>query len=793
MEVDFFVIAEIIKGKLSDRAIHLKVIPKGTVQFEVVVASDIAVRVAVEPVGEVPGTAVLSKPIDVSDLTNTPNHSISCVDLWQRCMPDDLLVKKGDSLLINIHFYRPEKLFFARAVRVDKFFPMGRDTGSIIALKEQAFGFILSETRKVDLYFKTNHVVNADGEMMSASDLTTGMKVNFDITVEESKLRASRVQVVKSSSGSSTDVTEDNANCYLLKKDVLGTVIRSVVKKDAVGLIMLTESVWRDIQALEFIDPHIDHEIKQFRNSSELTSFELSCLPSFLVRAYTGVIDKLHSRHVKYETSAIPGVDNNLRNLKIWKEESNPQPTAAAATAALTSLLNPSLPPAFPIPILTSTGIVMPPTPTTPVADPVTPVTPAGLKPPKDGFTIQYIRDDVKLEDVSSLGNDMEVYFDVYWDRLKGKKVARNVRITEEIIPGETSRVSGVIEVVFEKGDRFGFIRTIPNDEKLFWHSAGISKDALSNLSVGRFVTFEIRRRGGMRWATNVQVADPPSDLRQTLPDVCLALCVDANTAVIIDIPDTCVLKDRFVPLPWFDEAMATSQTGKQWEKVQEKSQAPPGINGSESSAGGNGLQSSTAQDSINAQGSIITPLGRVEYKPKFFGAIPRLPLPIMQHPSEDALTLVPGDMFKCQCMMSWTEKRSPIVVVPLELVEMKATKRKARVSKMKFKLRNNPSLLSPLRFTPQSVEFIEMLDVQDKSKGEVVVTGNVCYSYCEFNDIQPASADFTKEGLQVNDDIEYWVTPNNTNAAFGVRILPKMQFSEVTIMKYVSSYKVLI
>jgi hypothetical protein len=115
----------------------------------------------------------------------------------------------------------------------------------------------------------------------------------------------------------------------------------------------------------------------------------------------------------------------------------------------------------------------------------------------------------------------------------------------------------------------------------------------------------------------------------------------------------------------------------------------------------------------------------------------------------------------------------------------MKAVKRKARVSKMKFKLRNNPSLLSPLRFTPQSVEFIEMLDVQDKSKGEVVVNGNVCYSYCEFNDIQPASSEFTKDGLQVNDDIEYWVTPANPNAAFGVRILPKMQFSEVKLLSY--------
>ncbi len=149
--MNFFVICEVIKGKVSDRAMHLKVIPKGTVQFEVVVGSDIAVTVTKEPgngSNEIPGTAVLSESLDVSDITNS-DKIITSVDLWQRCMPDDLTVKKGDSLLINVHFYRPEKLFFARAVRVGKYFPVGRDTGSIVALKEQAFGFILSDTRKV--------------------------------------------------------------------------------------------------------------------------------------------------------------------------------------------------------------------------------------------------------------------------------------------------------------------------------------------------------------------------------------------------------------------------------------------------------------------------------------------------------------------------------------------------------------------------------------------------------------------------------------------------------------------
>ncbi len=44
-EVQFFVITECVKGKMSDRAIHVRSVPKGTVKFELVLAS--AVRAVV--------------------------------------------------------------------------------------------------------------------------------------------------------------------------------------------------------------------------------------------------------------------------------------------------------------------------------------------------------------------------------------------------------------------------------------------------------------------------------------------------------------------------------------------------------------------------------------------------------------------------------------------------------------------------------------------------------------------------------------------------------------------------
>jgi hypothetical protein len=48
LEVDFFVIVENSKGKMSNRAVHLQVLPPGTVQFEVTVASDVEAVVTVE-------------------------------------------------------------------------------------------------------------------------------------------------------------------------------------------------------------------------------------------------------------------------------------------------------------------------------------------------------------------------------------------------------------------------------------------------------------------------------------------------------------------------------------------------------------------------------------------------------------------------------------------------------------------------------------------------------------------------------------------------------------------------
>lgn len=238
VEVEFFVIAEMIRGKLCERAIHLSVIPSGTVQFEVVVATDLPVHVVMEPgmppADEVPGLArIVGDSLNVEKFTKTPNMEVKQLDLWSRCMPEDLILRKGDLLKVNLHYYRPEKIFFARNVRVMELFPLGRDTGTIVTIKEGSFGFIKSEMRKCDLYFRTNQVLSKNGTLMKEQDLRTRMVVSFDSSIEDgTKLRAARVQIVNEDENDGS-----NEEALVMEKNIIGVVVRSANKREAVGLI----------------------------------------------------------------------------------------------------------------------------------------------------------------------------------------------------------------------------------------------------------------------------------------------------------------------------------------------------------------------------------------------------------------------------------------------------------------------------------------------------------------------------------------------------------------------------
>jgi hypothetical protein len=126
----------------------------------------------------------------------------------------------------------------------------------------------------------------------------------------------------------------------------------------------------------------------------------------------------------------------------------------------------------------------------------------------QDEILVFYNLSDVN-EDYGALTKHFEVVFDYYIDRKTNRKVAKRVMLTEESIPGYENEQIGVLEVVnsMGKNGRYGFIRCIPTDEKLFWHCSGlISPVDQSNLLEGKEVSFHIRKRGGMRCAMDIKL-----------------------------------------------------------------------------------------------------------------------------------------------------------------------------------------------------------------------------------------------------------------------------------------------
>ena len=61
--------------------------------------------------------------------------------------------------------------------------------------------------------------------------------------------------------------------------------------------------------------------------------------------------------------------------------------------------------------------------------------------------------------------------------------------------------------VVVRNGGKYGFIRCLPSDEKLFWHSSGAASGvSVNDLVEGGEVAFQMRRRGGLRCATTIRI-----------------------------------------------------------------------------------------------------------------------------------------------------------------------------------------------------------------------------------------------------------------------------------------------
>eukprot|EP00603_Paraphysomonas_imperforata_P008348 CAMPEP_0114425774 /NCGR_PEP_ID=MMETSP0103-20121206/7420_1 /TAXON_ID=37642 ORGANISM="Paraphysomonas imperforata, Strain PA2" /NCGR_SAMPLE_ID=MMETSP0103 /ASSEMBLY_ACC=CAM_ASM_000201 /LENGTH=1204 /DNA_ID=CAMNT_0001594643 /DNA_START=179 /DNA_END=3793 /DNA_ORIENTATION=- len=549
-EVDFYVISETVKGRVSDRAVHLKYLPHGTVQFEETLDTEVRAVVIVEPLlqpREEPGLLQLCKP-----LTREGQPAIETVELWSRCLPEGLgFMKCGDELELDVTKYRPEKLIFARNVKVCSYRSLGRAYGAICDIKTTGgYGFIRSVQGDPDCYFRSSEVLGDDGTLIPEKRLRTGQRVSYEIVMESvrgggSKLRAVRVQTC-------TDASFRPRKA-ILQKDVHGTIVREARKGDhhAVGSIELSEALLDpQIPCYEVFTSHQDLfcALQDFRDNKHwkevtlghMQPYQRYALHALLRHHFTGIAHAtVEGKNGKKSKGS---ADSDVQVLSLTEDNLNTVTNSVAtASAAANSLAGPN--------------------------DNDSPTKGKGRKsPPADDDSspqevrIWKIEDPVefaewsKTNDVLLQGSSRwnsegatsnivsfqksdlvdnlgmgggaragsDVSFDVCVDRVTGARVAANVKVSDVQAEGGEWPQLGCLEFFRADGDMHGgYIRCVPSDEKLMWNQLGRStednataeKGGREEWKLGSVVSFEIRVRGGVRYAAGVAVVPPESEL----------------------------------------------------------------------------------------------------------------------------------------------------------------------------------------------------------------------------------------------------------------------------------------
>ena len=112
-----------------------------------------------------------------------------------------IFLQVGDRLRLDVQNYRPEKILFARAVKLKSFRKLGRETGVVCGVRDQGFGFVRSHVREINIFFRISEVITESGTVVRDGDIVTGSCLSFDVVEElrgvpNSKLRAVRVQLL---------------------------------------------------------------------------------------------------------------------------------------------------------------------------------------------------------------------------------------------------------------------------------------------------------------------------------------------------------------------------------------------------------------------------------------------------------------------------------------------------------------------------------------------------------------------------------------------------------------------
>jgi cold shock CspA family protein len=739
-DVEFFVITENSKGKMSDRAVNLTILPPGSVILELCLYENVVGIVTMEPTfihhrqQEEPGIVKLDIPIEYN------NKTLTEIELWGRCFPDGLILKEGDKISFNIQNYRPDKCIFGRNIKILSFRSFGREIGYICSVKEQqGFGFIKPFERDVDLYFRLKEVVDFQSESVFLRDTILienhnkiehsaeprFIEVSFDVIQEESRdksfrLKASRVSINNTvnelpNNVESTSTVFNNMLPSTLRMDLLATQIQGVVmresKRDLPGIIRIKASDIDNNSELESnsnknSELAIIKAISEFKDNTNIKDIILECLTKLQVNTYKTIFTQNGFDCVGFETKN----NNNIQGkycLKLYKM--NKEDYSLWIENKKNDVSNEK-----------------------------------AASPVKTGITIDVMfnKNDT-IDNFGPITKPLTVIFDVYHDLKLNQNIGKVVRLTDEPVYDDNNTLLvnqiGTIDIVVVRHGKFGFIRCIPSDEKIFWHSSGISQDTnINDLVESKEVLFSIRRRGGSRCASDIKIIDSnheSSCTKKVLVEgssvgVVIQNPVDKTKQVIlVDVTNCPLLLSKY----WNTNSITSSENkvvDKQWEKL-------------------NGL--------VIEEKPIVESVSDARYFPPLM----RLPVNIKSDGEGiDADLYEVGDIVECQGMFlfykyhffyyfsylifffflvfaEWSLNRNPVEVSIMKKQSAESIKKSGTIQRLKVRVKSQDAA--------QSV--IELVEIKEKG----------VFYYCDIRELPQDN-----ESIQQGDRVEFMVIPNS-------------------------------
>ena len=231
---------------------------------------------------------------------------------------------------LDVQNYRPEKIIFARAVKLQSFRKLGRETGVVCGVRDQGFGFVRSNVRDFNIFFRLSEVLGERGTPVKEGDISVGSCLSFDV-VEETrgvpspKMRAIRVQLLSPDSASSVsshmpsleglnmdgDSSHSHSNSpaggrgapaseleqvgggglTLLQAEVKGIIV-SVAKRDAPGIIRASSIGDFGCIGESQGNQELYEAIKEFRDCKEIEEVILENVSSGLRKEYHSVLSE---------------------------------------------------------------------------------------------------------------------------------------------------------------------------------------------------------------------------------------------------------------------------------------------------------------------------------------------------------------------------------------------------------------------------------------------------------------------------------------------------------------------